>query len=172
GGGVRPPAEASENFDLITYEKGAAVVRMLERYLGRAAFRRGVRAYVRRHRESNAVAADLWRALREASGQPVEPLARAWIERPGHPVLEIRARRRGRQRARGGPGALRRGAGGGGARRAGLADPVARARRAPGPRPRPHAARARRGPQRARRPRARRAAALRLRQRRGGGLLP
>jgi len=94
---VRTPAEASENFDLITYEKGAAVVRMLERYLGRAAFRRGVRRYVRRHRESNAVAADLWRALREASGEPVEPLARAWIERPGHPVLEIRVgRRRGR----------------------------------------------------------------------------
>ena len=94
---VRTPAEASENFDLITYEKGAAVVRMLERYLGRNAFQRGVRRYVRRHRESNAVAADLWRALREASGQPVEPLARAWIERPGHPVLEIRSRRvRGR----------------------------------------------------------------------------
>ncbi len=90
---VRTPAEASENFDLITYEKGAAVVRMLERYLGRTAFRRGVRRYIRRHREGNAVAADLWRALREASGQPVEPLARAWIEQPGHPVLEIRSRR-------------------------------------------------------------------------------
>jgi puromycin-sensitive aminopeptidase len=65
---------------------------MLERFLGPSAFRRGVRRYVRRHREGNAVAADLWRALREASGQPVEPLARAWIEQPGHPVLEIRTR--------------------------------------------------------------------------------
>src|SRR5262245_26611656 len=97
---VRTPAEASENFDLITYEKGAAVVRMLERFLGRTAFRRGVRRYIRRHREGNAVASDLWRALREASGQPVEPLARAWIEQPGHPVLEIRTRRaRGRNEA-------------------------------------------------------------------------
>ncbi len=92
---VRTPAEASENFDLITYEKGAAVVRMLERYLGPTAFRRGVRRYIRRHREGNAVAADLWRALREASGEPVEPLARAWTEQPGHPVLEIRSRRAG-----------------------------------------------------------------------------
>ncbi len=91
---VRSPAEASENFDLITYEKGAAVVRMLERYLGRTAFRRGVRRYIRRHREGNAVAADLWRALREASGVPVEPLARAWIEQPGHPVLALRTRRK------------------------------------------------------------------------------
>jgi puromycin-sensitive aminopeptidase len=94
---VRSAAEASENFDLITYEKGAAVVRMLERYLGPAVFRRGVRSYIRRHREGNAVAADLWRALSEASGEDVETLARAWIEQPGHPVLEIRQyRERGR----------------------------------------------------------------------------
>ncbi len=87
---VRTPADANENFDLITYEKGASVVRMLERYLGPTAFRRGVRRYIRRHRESNAVAADLWRALSEASGIEVEPVARAWIEREGYPLLEIR----------------------------------------------------------------------------------
>jgi puromycin-sensitive aminopeptidase len=94
---VRTAAEASENFDLITYEKGASVVRMLERYLGPATFRRGVRRYIRRHSEGNTVAGDLWRALSEASGEEVEPLMRAWIEREGHPVLEIRrVRVRGR----------------------------------------------------------------------------
>ena len=41
---VRTPEEATENFDLITYEKGASVVRMIERYLGPDAFRAGVRA--------------------------------------------------------------------------------------------------------------------------------
>ncbi len=91
---VETPAEASENFDLITYEKGASVVRMLHRYLGPARFRRGVRAYIRRHREGNARARDLWRALSEASGEDVERVARAWIEKPGHPLLELR--RRGR----------------------------------------------------------------------------
>jgi len=95
---VKTPAEAAENFDLITYEKGAAVVRMLERYLGAEPFREGVRAYVRRHREKNAVAADLWRALSEASGIKVGPVARAWIEQGGYPVVELRraSRRRGR----------------------------------------------------------------------------
>jgi puromycin-sensitive aminopeptidase len=92
---VRTPAEASENFDLITYEKGASVVCMLERYLGAARFRRGVRRYIRRHREGNAVAADLWQALSEASGEDVNRVARAWIEREGHPLVEIR--RRGRR---------------------------------------------------------------------------
>jgi puromycin-sensitive aminopeptidase len=94
---VGTPDEATENFDVITYEKGASVVRMLERWLGPPVFRRGVRRYIRRHRESNARAADLWRALEETSGQPVEPVVRAWIERPGFPLLSVsRADRGGR----------------------------------------------------------------------------
>ena len=86
---VHSPAEATANFDLITYEKGASVVRMIERYLGPGPFRRGVRRYIRRHREGNAVAADLWRALSEASGQDVEPIVRAWIEQPGFPLVSV-----------------------------------------------------------------------------------
>ncbi len=82
---VRTPEEADENFDRITYEKGAAVVRMIERYLGAATFRRGVRAYIRKHREGNTVAADLWDALSKASGEEVEPLVRPWIEQEGYP---------------------------------------------------------------------------------------
>ena len=92
---VKTAAEASENFDLITYEKGASVVRMLERYLGATTFRRGVRRYIRKHSEGNTVADDLWRALSEASGQPVKQLARAWIEQEGYPVVSFRLRRKG-----------------------------------------------------------------------------
>jgi len=94
---VRTPNEATQNFDLITYEKGASVVRMIERFLGAETFREGVRRYVRAHQESNAVAADLWGALAEASGQDVEPVVRAWIEQPGFPLLRLRrAERDGR----------------------------------------------------------------------------
>jgi puromycin-sensitive aminopeptidase len=86
---VKTPEDATENFDLITYEKGAAVVRMIERWLGPAVFRRGVRRYIRRHREANARAADLWNALEEASGTRVAPVVRAWIERPGFPLVSV-----------------------------------------------------------------------------------
>ena len=96
---VHTAEEANANFDLITYEKGASVVRMLERYLGPAVFKRGVRTYIRRHREGNTRASDLWRALAEASGEPVEAMARAWIEQPGYPVVSIsRSRERGRSK--------------------------------------------------------------------------
>jgi puromycin-sensitive aminopeptidase len=88
---VRTPADATQSFDLITYEKGASVVRMLERYLGPARFRRGVRDYIRKHREGNATASDLWHALERHAQQPVESLIRPWIERPGFPLLRVRA---------------------------------------------------------------------------------
>src|SRR5438034_853502 len=97
---VRSVAEATENFDAITYEKGAAVVRMIEHYLGPDAFRAGVRLYMRRHREGNTVAADLWRALEEASGKPVARVAQAWIAQPGFPLVSIAPARDG------GPAAL------------------------------------------------------------------
>jgi puromycin-sensitive aminopeptidase len=86
---VRSVAEATENFDAITYEKGAAVVRMIEHYLGPDQFRDGVRIYMRRHREGNAVAADLWRALAEASGREVARIAQAWIAQPGFPLVTV-----------------------------------------------------------------------------------
>src|SRR5206468_1845928 len=53
------------------------------------AFRGGVRLYMRRHREGNTVAADLWRALEEASGKPVARVAQAWIAQPGFPLVTI-----------------------------------------------------------------------------------
>jgi len=84
---VRSVAEATENFDAITYEKGAAVVRMLESWLGAAVFRSGVRRYIRRHREGNARAADLWRALEHAAKRAVEPIVSPWVERPGFPLV-------------------------------------------------------------------------------------
>ena len=86
---VYKPEDANENFDAITYEKGAAVIRMLERYLGAARFRRGVRAYMREHREGNARARDLWRALSDAldGRNAIDGVVRPWIERPGFPLL-------------------------------------------------------------------------------------
>ncbi|MBT4656775.1 MAG: M1 family peptidase, partial [Actinobacteria bacterium] len=46
---VETPADAEGMFDLLTYEKGAAVVRMLEQFLGQEVFRNGVRQYLADH---------------------------------------------------------------------------------------------------------------------------
>ncbi len=84
---VHSPAEAEDMFDVITYEKGAALVRMLEQYLGPETFRAGVRLYLRRHAYGNTVTEDLWNALAEASGQPVGQIMGGWIYQGGYPAV-------------------------------------------------------------------------------------
>jgi len=86
---IHDVAEAGEAFDLITYEKGGAVLRMIEGYLGEERFREGIRLYMRRHARGNAVADDLWSALGEASREPVVELANAWIGQPGFPLVRV-----------------------------------------------------------------------------------
>jgi len=86
---VHSPEEANENFDSITYSKGAGTLRMLETYLGEQPFRKGVTAYLTAHSQGNATAYDLWKALGEASGQPVSEVATSWFEQPGFPLLSV-----------------------------------------------------------------------------------
>lgn len=83
--------DALQRIDAVTYQKGATILRMLERYLGEDTFRAGVRLYLQRFRERNATAADFWRALDETSGQDVSAIAGAWIGEPGYPIVEFRA---------------------------------------------------------------------------------
>jgi aminopeptidase N len=84
---VRTPAEASQAFDEITYQKGQAVIRMLEAYLGAEGFRDGIRRYLRAHAYGNATTADLWAQLAATSGQPVEPVATSFTHQPGVPLI-------------------------------------------------------------------------------------
>jgi puromycin-sensitive aminopeptidase len=74
-------------FDLLTYEKGASVLRMLEQHLGPEQFRDGVRLYLERHRLGNAETTDLWKALGDAARQPIPEVMDRWIFHPGYPVV-------------------------------------------------------------------------------------
>jgi len=86
---VVSPADAEGMFDLLTYEKGAAVVRMLEQYLGTDVFQAGVRTYLARHAYANTETTDLWDALEEASGEPVRRIADSWIFQGGFPLITV-----------------------------------------------------------------------------------
>jgi aminopeptidase N len=88
---VADELQAANAFDEITYDKGEAVLRMLEAFLGPEVFRDGIRRYIRARAFSNATAADLWSALGAASGQDVAALARDWTEQPGFPLVGVSA---------------------------------------------------------------------------------
>jgi puromycin-sensitive aminopeptidase len=99
---VRSPADADGMFDVLTYQKGGALLRMLEQYLGPERFRAGVSHYLKLHSYSNTETNDLWDAIEETSGEPVRRIMDSWIWQPGYPLvsalvvdgaLELRQRR-------------------------------------------------------------------------------
>lgn len=89
---VENPNQMAEMFDLITYVKGASVLKMLEEFLGPEVFRQGVAAYIAEHAFKNARGEDLWRALSQASGRDVAAFTHAWLTRPGYPLLTAERR--------------------------------------------------------------------------------
>ena len=83
---VQHPDDVHEIFDNISYAKGSAVVRMLRAWLGEKEFQAGLQLYLKRHSYSNAQTDDLWRALEEATGQPVGKVANNWTKLMGRCV--------------------------------------------------------------------------------------
>ncbi|MGZ8614589.1 MAG: M1 family metallopeptidase [Actinomycetota bacterium] len=84
---VHSPDDASGMFDVLTYQKGAAILRMLEQYLGAERFREGIRLYLARHAYGNTETHDLWHAIEESSGEPVRRIMDQWIWQGGYPQL-------------------------------------------------------------------------------------
>ena len=86
---VVSPDDTRGMFDLLTYEKGGSVLRMLEQYLGADTFRDGIRHYLTKHSYANTVTSDLWDALEEISKQPVGNVMNTWILQGGHPLVTL-----------------------------------------------------------------------------------
>jgi len=82
-------ADSEGMFDVLTYEKGASVVRMLQQYLGEDRFQEGIRLYLRTHSYANTETTDLWDAIEQASGEPVRQIMDTWIFQAGHPAVAI-----------------------------------------------------------------------------------
>ena len=83
------PAEISELFDPIAYEKGAAVLRMLEAWVGRGAFQKAVNAYIEKFKYGNARAEDFWGTLTTVTGKPVDKVMASFVDQPGVPLVSV-----------------------------------------------------------------------------------
>ena len=81
--------QISQAFDAITYQKGEAVITMLEDYVGEDSWRRGVQDYVRTHKLGNTQTDDLWRAVERAAGKPVTAIAHDFTLQPGVPLIRV-----------------------------------------------------------------------------------
>jgi puromycin-sensitive aminopeptidase len=100
---VISPEDTHAMFDLLTYEKGGSVLRMLQQYLGEEVFRDGIRLYLKKHSYANTVTTDLWDALEENSGQPVREMMNTWILQGGVPLVTLEKGQLSQQPFRYGP---------------------------------------------------------------------
>jgi aminopeptidase N len=81
--------QADQAFDGITYNKGAAVITMLNAYVGRDAFRAGVRRYMQEHAFGNTIDSDLWSTIQAAAGKPILDIERDLTRQEGVPLIRV-----------------------------------------------------------------------------------
>ncbi|QCX26907.1 aminopeptidase N [Nocardioides jishulii] len=71
------------NFDMITYAKGASVLKQLVAWVGLDPFLAGLRQYFKDHAFGNATFDDLLAALETASGRELKGWAKEWLQTAG-----------------------------------------------------------------------------------------
>ena len=86
---VDNPEQISQIFDNISYGKGAAILRMIETYLGEINFRNGLRKYLGSNMYMNARGEELWKSLEIESKLPVTNIMSRWIMKPGYPIVQV-----------------------------------------------------------------------------------
>ncbi|HET8732766.1 MAG TPA: M1 family metallopeptidase, partial [Anaeromyxobacteraceae bacterium] len=89
---IRQPVERvsalADQFDFLSYAKGAAVLSMFERFTGPERFRAGVRAYLAARLHGTATSEDLLQALSRAAGEDLTGPFRTFLDAPGAPLVE------------------------------------------------------------------------------------
>jgi aminopeptidase N len=80
---------AFNNFDMITYAKGASVLRQLVTWLGWETFLAGTNRYLTRHRFANAELADYLEALDSVTDRDVRGWAEAYLRTTGFDTLHV-----------------------------------------------------------------------------------
>ncbi len=88
---VEAPADCDGMFDVLTYQKGGSLLRMLEQYLGAEGFQDGVSHYLSTHEYGNTETSDLWDRIEESNpATPVRALMDSWIWQAGYPLVSAR----------------------------------------------------------------------------------
>lgn len=81
--------QIGEAFDGITYQKGQAVIGMIESTIGADKFRAGIRSYMAKYKYGNTKTDQLWAELEAASGMPVTGFAHDFTLQGGVPMITV-----------------------------------------------------------------------------------
>ncbi|XP_046689288.1 LOW QUALITY PROTEIN: endoplasmic reticulum aminopeptidase 2-like [Homalodisca vitripennis] len=88
---VHDPTEIEAIFDTISYSKGAALLYMLEKFLGQDTFRSGLNDYLNIHKYGNADTKDLWTVLSKHANNSIQvkTIMDTWTRQMGFPLISI-----------------------------------------------------------------------------------
>ncbi|WP_216680686.1 M1 family aminopeptidase [Hymenobacter siberiensis] len=81
--------EQEEVFDLVSYQKGGAIMDMLRTYLGDDVFFSGLQKYLQDNKFGNGEAHQMRLAFEAVSGQDLNWFWNQWYFAPGHPIVSI-----------------------------------------------------------------------------------
>jgi len=81
--------QVNQAFDAITYQKGEAVITMLEGYAGEDAWKAGIQSYMKQHAYGNTVTDDLWKAVEGAGAKGLVSIAHDFTSQPGIPLVKV-----------------------------------------------------------------------------------
>lgn len=89
---VETPDQITAIFDQISYNKGAAVLRMLEDAVTEETFQKGVTNYLNANLYGNAVTYDLLNELQKIVGDKlnVVDFVNTWTNQTGYPILDVK----------------------------------------------------------------------------------
>ncbi len=95
---VRQPINSDDDiqtaFDGITYQKGAAVLRMFEEWVGETTYREAMRDYLSKHAFGSGSSDDLIATIAKSSGKgdTIAAAMRSFLDQPGLPLVHTRLR--------------------------------------------------------------------------------
>ncbi|XP_050397180.1 glutamyl aminopeptidase [Patella vulgata] len=88
---VKDPNDIPQFFDIISYNKGMAILRMMGSFIGLDNFRMGLQMYVKRYKFKNAARDQLWQTFTEAVNNTfvIKPIMDTWTRQMGYPVVNV-----------------------------------------------------------------------------------
>lgn len=86
---INHPNEINETFDMVSYEKGTAIIRMISEYIGEDKFRYGLRYYLKKHSYKNTKTINLWEAFEKISKKPIKKIMNSWTKQVGFPLITL-----------------------------------------------------------------------------------
>jgi aminopeptidase N len=94
---VEDPEDIEEQFDGISYSKGAAIIGMINNFLTPQTFQNGLRKYLTRWKYNNTVPADLWESFTAQAHQDgtlsrsvtVSDIMSTWTLQRGFPLIQV-----------------------------------------------------------------------------------